>query len=335
MSEFRTRLPGLALVALLSLFAWKLAALPALHAAGLGPLTLALLLGTLFGNLAPAGAATASRAGLAWSQKPLLRWGVALYGFNLSLQQVAALGFAGIGTAWLSMASTLLLGWLLGRYWLRMDRDSTLLTAAGSAICGAAAIMAVLPLLPGPPEKQAARSAAAVASVTLFGTLAMLLYPLLYPWLGLPATHFGVYVGATVHEVAQVVAIGNALGPDVAGSALIAKMLRVLLLLPFLLLVSFRLQRNADAPRQRIAPPWFALAFVACLLLNSLPLPVALVAPLRQAAGLLLTGAMVALGCETTLARLRQTGLRPFLLSLCLFVHLFAGGALLSRWLAG
>ncbi|HET7775166.1 MAG TPA: putative sulfate exporter family transporter, partial [Azospira sp.] len=178
------------------------------------------------------------------------------------------------------------------------------------------------------------KTAVAVATVVLFGTLAMVLYPLLYRCLGSQHLDFGRYVGSTVHEVAQVVAIGDALGAEVAAPAVIVKMIRVMLLVPFLLLLGGWLsRRGTGGRRERIAVPWFAVAFVALAGVNSLGIvPGGLVAALRLLGVLLLTAAMAALGLETTMARMRRAGLRPVLLGAALFAHLvLVGGGI--NWL--
>jgi uncharacterized integral membrane protein (TIGR00698 family) len=296
---------------------------------GLSPLTLAIVFGAALGNFVPHLSAGSRQAGLHLTQKTILRAGVALYGFNLSFQQIVEVGSAGIGIDLLMVCSTLLLGWFVGTRLLGMDRDTVLLTAAGSAICGAAAVIATVPILPPEDEKIVDKTATAVATVVLFGTLAMFIYPLLYAWIGGSRTGFGIYIGSTVHEVAQVVAIGNILGEDVAGTAVIVKMIRVMLLVPFLLAASAMFRREGGR-RSAITVPWFALVFVVFAGINSLHfLPESTVHLLREIGLICLTAAMGALGLDTTFARVRQTGVRSLLLGAILFAHLvLTGGAI-------
>jgi uncharacterized integral membrane protein (TIGR00698 family) len=298
---------------------------------GLSPLTLAIVFGAALGNLVPHLGAGSRQAGLRLTQKTILRAGVALYGFNLSFQQIVEVGTAGIGIDLVMVCSTLLLGWFVGTHLLGMDRDTVLLTAAGSAICGAAAIVATVPILPAEDEKIVDKTATAVATVVLFGTLAMFIYPLLYAWIGGSRTGFGIYIGSTVHEVAQVVAIGNILGEDVARTAVIVKMIRVMLLVPFLLAASAMFRREGGSrSRSAITVPWFALVFVVFAGINSLHfLPESTVRLLREIGLICLTAAMGALGLDTTFARIRQTGVRSLLLGAILFAHLvLTGGAI-------
>lgn len=332
MLSLRDAWPGLFLVLLLSIAAMLIAQGFGLARYGFSPLTLAIVLGTLLGNLRPRLTSGACLPGLRFTQKSILRAGVALYGFNLSFQQIALVGSAGIGIDLLMVCSTLLIGWWVGTRVLGLDRETALLTSAGSAICGAAAIVATVPALQADEGKIREKAATAVATVVLFGTIAMVLYPLLFAWIGGSRSSFGIYIGSTVHEVAQVVAVGNMLGDEAAHTAVIVKMIRVMLLVPFLLIVSAWF-RTAGKQRGGIAIPWFAVIFVVFAGINSLQvLPVMMVQVLRQAGIFFLVAAMGALGLDTTFSRLRQTGTRPFILGLLLFVHLVLTGGLINYW---
>ncbi|NTV09526.1 MAG: YeiH family protein [Zoogloea sp.] len=322
---------GLLLCGVLAAAAYLIATTGGLGRLGIGPLTMAILLGALVGNGLPERFRDRLRPGVGLAQTRLLRLGVMLYGFNLSFQQIAEVGPQAILMDLAMVSSTLLLGWLVGTRWLRLDRETVLLTSAGSAICGAAAVLATEPVLGAPPHK----TAAAVGSVVLFGTLAMALFPVLYRLGYWPAAAFGVYVGATVHEVAQVVAIGKTIGGDVANTAVIVKMIRVMMLAPFLVLVAGIFRGQSAGGRGRAALPWFALGFVVVAGFNSLHwLGMGEVEAMRSADTLILAVAMAALGFETTLARMRQAGRGPLVLGAILFVHLVAFGSI-ALWLLG
>ena len=330
MNALTSRLPGLAFTLLLGLVALGLAALPAFSRRQLSALTLAIVLGMLIGNLAGARLPARFAPGIAFSQRDLLRAGVVLYGLRISFQQIAAIGPGALVLDVAIVASTLGLGLWIGQRWLGLDRDTALLTACGSAICGAAAVLATERLLKPEPSKVAI----AVASVVLFGTLNIFLYPQLYPHLGLAPLDFGVYAGATVHDVAQVVAVGNAISPEATDTAVIVKLTRVLLLVPFLFLLGGWQARREGGARGAISVPWFALAFVGVCALNSLvTLPTALRTHLLDLDTLLLAMAMGALGLETRFSRLRALGPKPLVLALCLFTWLSIGGYWLTRWL--
>ena len=295
--------PGALLVALVGTLAFALAGTELAMRFGLGAITLAILIGAIASNGLPQLGHGVFRGGLTIAQRHLLRIGVALYGFNLDVQQIAQVGGRAILIDLFVASTTLALGWVIGRRLLRLDPQTVLLTSAGSAFCGAAAVLATMPTLKMSEHEALDKSAAAVATVVLYGTLAMVLYPAIYSFLGSAVADFGIYVGSTVHEVGQVVAIGGMLNEEVANAAIVTKMIRVMMLVPFLLAVSFVLaRRDSSGERGAITIPWFALCFVLCAAINSLGcLPDGLVGMLRQTATLCLTAAMAALGIESQL----------------------------------
>lgn len=344
-------LPGLALSAALAAAGMLLGRVGWLQAHGLGALTLAIVLGMLVGNTLLARRAGASGAGISFSRQTLLRLGVMLYGLRLTLQDIGQVGWCGVVTDALVLSSTFALACWVGLRWLRMERGTVLLIGAGSSICGAAAVMAAEPVV----QARAGQVTVAVATVVVFGTLAMLVYPLLFAlnqqWPVIPggAHGFGVYVGSTLHEVAQVVAAANSVGAQAVDTAVIAKMVRVMMLAPFLLLLSAWLGRDAarqsshadsadsavlgGARRARPGVPGFAIGFVAVVLFNSLALlPAGAQAVMRDIDTALLAMAMAALGLSTPVSALRRAGLKPMLLALILLVWLVAGGALINHW---
>ncbi|MEZ5641193.1 MAG: putative sulfate exporter family transporter [Burkholderiaceae bacterium] len=153
---------------------------------------------------------------------------------------------------------------------------------------------------------------------------------------------FGVYVGSTVHEVAQVVVAGRAVSELAASQAVITKMIRVMMLAPFLIAVSALLARRGAAEgeegagRRRIVVPWFALGFVAMAGVRSADLlPQALLAPLLQAGNLVLAMAMGALGLTTHVSAVRRAGARPLLLAALLFAWLVIGGLAVNGLVGG
>ena len=311
-----------------------LAALPALAQNGISPLTLAIVLGMALGNSVAAPHLPRIAEGIAFSKGRLLRLGIVLYGFKITWAQLAFAGwpalFADVGVVCGTFALALWLGRRLG-----MERDTAALVGAGSAICGAAAVLAAQPVL----KAKEADVGVAVATVVVFGTLAMFVYPLmaalLLPadgggaWLG-----WGIYTGASVHEVAQVAAAGAAVNPQVADVAVITKMIRVLLLAPFLLALPWLMRRfggGTAAQGGALALPWFALGFLGAVAANSLlPLPDTVRHALLTVDTFLLTAAMFALGLGTHWQSIRQAGVRPLLLAGMLALWLLLGGGTLS-----
>ncbi|WP_028103694.1 YeiH family protein [Pseudoduganella violaceinigra] len=310
-------------------------ALPALGLGryGISALTLALLAGALLGNLLPALSAAPLVPGLRFVQRRVLRLGVMLYGLNLSVAQIVSAGSRGIWIDLVMVCSTLALGWFVGTRLLGLDRETTLLASAGSAICGAAAIVATAPALKMSEQREVAATASAVAAVIVFGTAAIFIYPTLYGWWGGNPAGFGAYIGSTVHEVAQVVAIGNLIGGDAERVAVIVKMLRVVMLVPFVLFVGSRFAARTSGADLAVPVPWFAFGFLALAGVNSLHwIPAASTDALKLFGTFCLTAAMAALGIDTNLARLRQSGLKVFALGLLLFVHLLVVGGAVNFW---
>lgn len=242
----------------------------------------------------------------------ILRLGIILYGFRLTFQDVVAVGLPAILIDAIIVTITILLGVQLGK-WLKMDRSIALLTSIGSGICGAAAILGAESTIHSKPYK----TAVAVSTVVIFGTLSMFLYPILYRngVLSLSSDQMGLYIGSTLHEVAHVVGAGNALGEEVSGSAIIVKMIRVMMLVPVLLIVGYSVSAVRAANRKRtgrkpvaagakgrLAIPWFALGFLAVIAFNSFDLlPHSLVNFINTLDTFLLTMAMTALGAETSI----------------------------------
>ena len=214
---------------------------------------------------------------------------------------------------------------------MKLDRDTALLTAAGSAICGAAAVLAFESTLQSKPHQ----SAMAVGSVVLFGTLSMFLYPIALHagWLPLDTLGTGLFFGGTIHEVAQVVGAASNVSPEATHIATIVKMTRVMLLVPVLLGLGLWLNRSRAAQGAqgkqggKLAVPWFALGFLALVIVNSLHiLPEAATSTLNMLDTFALTMAMTALGMETRIAQIRQAGPRALATGAILYVWLIGGG---------
>ncbi|MDP0500602.1 MAG: YeiH family protein [Verrucomicrobiota bacterium JB022] len=326
-------LPGLLLTGAVAAVGFALAQLPSLQALHLSPLVLAIVVGLLVGNLSGRFYPAAAHPGVGFCQKRILRLAIVLFGFRVTFQQIAGVGLAGLAADVVMLCSTLVLGLWLGRRVFGLDRDTAILCAAGSSICGAAAILATEPVLKPAPHKVTV----AVGTVVLFGSLAMFAYPALYHWAGMDAHQFGIYTGSTVHEVAQVVAVGGAVGGGTAETAVIVKLARVMLLAPFLLVLSCCLSREGGEARRAITIPWFAVLFVVVAGINSLNLlPSALVQGIVWLDTVLLTLSMAALGLDSRFSRFRGVGAGPIYCGLAMFAWLIAGGwavnTLLCRW---
>ncbi|MBN9462016.1 MAG: YeiH family putative sulfate export transporter [Burkholderiales bacterium] len=342
---------GCALAAALAALAMGAAELAWLQQLGLSALTLAIVLGMACGNTFFPAIARHTASGVDFSKSLLLRTGIVLYGFRITFQEVAGVGWTGIVIAACMVTLTFVVAVQLGTRVFGLDRRTSMLIGAGGAICGAAAVMATEPVV----RARAHEVSVAVATVVVFGTLGMFAYPLLYPYLGLSEHAYGVFTGSTVHEVAQVVVAGQAVGEGAAAAAVIEKMLRVMMLAPFLLMLSAHLGRDqaeaqgtglgaglgagaggstsagggkaAARRRQPIMIPWFAVLFILATAVHSSGiLPASLVQALVRIDTLLLAMAMAALGLRTHAGAIRQAGFAPLVLAATLFVFLVVGG---------
>ncbi|MEJ2800267.1 YeiH family protein [Comamonadaceae bacterium PP-2] len=333
------RLPGLLVALGIAAIAIAMGQWHWLADHGLSPLVLAIALGIAAGNTVYPRWATACDAGVGHARQTWLRAGIVLYGLRLTLQDIVHLGWAGLAVDALVLSSTFVLAVWLGTRWLGLERSTAVLIGAGSSICGAAAVLATAPVA----RARNDQVAVAVATVVVFGTLAVFVYPTLaaalQPAVGDPR-FAGLYMGSTIHEVAQVVAAGRSLGESTADLAIVAKLVRVLMLAPFLVALSWWLGRDTSdregrsghaGRRPAIAVPWFAVAFMAVVALHSLfPLP----AVVSQAAvtldTVLLATAMAALGLGTHHTAIRRAGIKPLILASVLFAWLLGGGAVIN-----
>lgn len=320
---------GVVVVALFAIGAMGLSASAWMQQIGISPLIIGILLGMLYANTLRAYVPSSWHRGIPFCTKQLLRLGIVLYGFRVTFQTIFDRGLAGVFTSLAVVLSTFFLGYIVGVKWLKLDKQTTLLTSMGSSICGAAAVLATEPLL----KSEAHKSAVAISTVVVFGTLSMFLYPALYStgWIALSPEAMGMYIGGTLHEVAHVVAAGNALGETSAQSAIIVKMVRVMLLAPFLVVLGVTMRGNLKRDTQEHPPkillPWFAFFFIAVAGFNSLDLlHVKVVSAIHTLDTFLLTMAMCALGMETRLATLRDVGMKPIYLAAILWVWLIVGG---------
>lgn len=302
-------LPGLAVCLAAAVLAWGLAHL----LPGISPLLVAILAGALWRNLAPVPAVLAP--GVAISAKRLLRTGIVLLGLQVSLTSVLDLGFGVLAVVVASVAVT-----FLGTLWigarLGISPAQRLLIASGFSICGAAAVAG----MDGVAKAKEEEVATAIALVVLFGTIMIPLVPFLGGLLGLSEETLGIWIGASTHEVAQVVAAGGAVGGGALAIAVTVKLARVLMLAPMAAGLSIHLRRQGGAATTAKRPPivpLFVLGFVAAMLLRTtgvLPEPVLDVVQILQT--LLLSAAMFALGLGVHLKSLLRVGYRPVLLGL-------------------
>ena len=328
---------GIVIVLIISVFVTFLSEFSFFKDLAISPLIIGILFGMLYANSIKKYFPQSFDKGIAFCTKTLLRTGIVLYGFRLTFQNLEEVGFSGVFTAFLIVSSTFIIGYLFGTKVLKLDREITILTSAGSAICGAAAVLATESVLKSPAYK----SAIAVSTVVVFGTIAMFLYPFLFKLgiLNLSDSNMGIYIGATLHEVAHAVGAGEALGENVSSNAVIVKMIRVMMLAPFLIILSIWLLKTAvnstidnNGTKSKIIIPWFAVMFIVVVAFNSFDLlSLQIVESINYLDSFILTVAMTALGMQTSFDKFKNVGLKPIYLASVLFLWLiFAGYFIVS-----
>lgn len=271
----------------------------------------AVLLAFAFGvavNFAPRPAAW--QPGIDFAARTVLRLGVGLLGIRLTLADMGALGFAPIAIALIVVPGTILAGtWIALR--MGFERAFGILTAGATAICGAAAALAISAVLPARPNGER-DTVFAVIGVTTLSTIAMVLYPLLVPILGWDERLAGLFLGGSIHDVAQVVGAGYALSPQTGDIAIYTKLMRVALLLPVVLAVGIYFRAAGSPGKRASAVPWFLLLFIAMASLASS----GLIGPgprgwISDFSRYCLATAIVGLGVKTSIPALIKLGARP------------------------
>jgi uncharacterized integral membrane protein (TIGR00698 family) len=307
--------PGIVLAVIIAAAALSVRELPGL--AIFSPMILAVIVGIVFSNLV--GTPVNTAAGIAFCQRSLLRFAIVLLGFQLTATQVMSVGAAGIGVVATTLLATFCFTVGLGRL-LGVDRKLAELIAAGTSICGASAIVATNTVTLGRDEDVAY----AVACVTVFGTVAMLAYPLLAPFLGLDEHHFGLWAGTSIHEVAQVIGAAFQVGTQAGEIGTVAKLSRVAMLAPVVIGLGLLARRGGgDEGAARPPMPWFVVAFVGVVAFNSVvAVPAEVKSAIALATTALLSVGLAAMGLQTDIRNIRLRGLRPLLLALSAFVFI-------------
>ncbi|MGA3302448.1 MAG: YeiH family protein [Methylovirgula sp.] len=317
-SKFFDLLPGLGLTGAIAGLGFALHNLPYLSIAS--PLILSILMGILFRNVV--GVPAGTQAGITFSLRRILRFAIILLGLQLTLAQIGEVGATGVLVIVATLAATFVFTAYAGRL-LGVDAKLAQLIAAGTSICGASAVIAVDAVTNAPDEDVAY----AVACVTIFGSIAMFIYPQLAALLHLAPAAYGLWAGASIHEIAQVVAATFQHGHVAGEIGTIAKLTRVSLLAPVVLILGFlanRRQPEGEASVAGKAPiPWFVFGFLAMMVANSvLPIHGTPKTAIVAATTFLLSVALAAMGLETDIGKLRAKGLRPLLLGLLAFLFI-------------
>lgn len=331
---------GVLFVVLFASAAYQLSQWHYIALLGISPLIVGIVLGMVYGNTLRLHLPVYWLPGILFSSKVLLRIAIVLYGFRLTFQDLLLVGVNGLAISSVMLTSTFIGGTWLGIKVFGLPRRLALLTAAGSSVCGAAAVLATEPVVKG----ESHESSIAVGTVVVFGTIAMFIYPFLYSHglLDMTEQAYGMFVGGTLHEVAHAVAAGQAISADAGNTAVIVKMLRVIMIAPLLIGLGFWLNRNPENGHQEGAShssysfssfPWFAVLFIVCIGINSLGIiPKQAVSAINSLDIFMLTMSMCALGMETSLEKVRMVGPKPFLLAGLLALWLIGGGYFVTRF---
>ncbi len=340
---------GILFVAIFSAAATYIAGLAPIHALGLSPLVIGIVMGIFYANTLHNHIPDAWDTGITFSGKKILRFAIVIYGFRITFQQIMDVGLEGFLVSLIMLSTTFVFGSWLGNKVFGMEKDTSMLTASGASVCGAAAVLATEPVL----KAEGHKTAIAVSMVVLFGTISMFLYPVLYSAIIEPAakgflhmtpSQFGIYVGGTIHEVAQVVAVPFSIpnAPiEMANNAVIVKMTRVIMIAPMLIILGIYLSYSAKKEGEnsnavKLVIPWFAVYFIGVAGFNSFHLiPQNIVNIINSIDTFLLTMAMTALGMGTRFSKFKGLGLAPLYTALGMFIWLVIGGFIVTKIVCG
>jgi uncharacterized integral membrane protein (TIGR00698 family) len=312
--------PGVILASLIATLGFGLRKVPGLSI--LSPMILSILIGIAFHNVI--GTPVIAKEGVRFCLRRILRGAIILLGLQLTASQVLEVGASGIFIIAATLISTFLFTTGFGRL-IGVDHKLTQLIAAGTSICGASAVIATNTVTRASEEDVAY----GVACVTVFGSLSMFLYPLLPALLHLDPHLFGLWTGASIHEIAQVVAAAFQDGQSAGEFGTIAKLSRVMMLAPLVIALGWFASRTSDgtASGAKTPLPWFVFGFIALIGLNSvITIPADIKGWLVTLTVFLLSVALAAMGLETDIAKLRAKGLRPLLVGAAswIFISLFS-----------
>ncbi|MCK9455029.1 MAG: YeiH family protein [Sulfurimonas sp.] len=332
-------LSGILFVAIFAAAATMISEINFVKSLGISPLVIGIVLGIFYANTLHNKTPKEWSLGITFSGKKILRFAIVFYGFRITFQQIAEVGVEGFMVSLIMLSTTFILGTWAGQRLFNMDRDTSMLSASGASVCGAAAVLATEPVLKAEEHK----AAIAVSMVVLFGTISMFLYPLLYNMgvFDMSAKEFGIYVGGTIHEVAQVVAVPASIpnaSQDMANAAVIVKMTRVIMIAPMLIILGIYLSYSSKKSGTsvggvKLVIPWFAVYFIGMAGFNSLQIvPQNIVDIINEIDTFLLTMAMTALGIGTVFSKFKGLGLAPVYTSGLMFAWLLVGGYFITKW---
>lgn len=323
-------LPGLLVAALLGTVAFWLADLAWVqHTLHWSALLIVIVLGVAWHTIAPIPAA--AEPGIRMAQRPLLRWAVAGLGFRLGIAELWKIGGPALVVVVISTFAALLFGWWVSRR-LGLSEKLGLLLGVGGAICGASAVVAADSVV----QAERRDTALALGIITLLGTIGIVIYPILHHLLGTTEFIYGVWDGASLQEMAQVVAAGFGVSDEAARVATVVKLARIALLAPVVFYLAWLLRRRHEkVGAAHVAPvPWFLVLFVVFALINSSGwIPAPWLDQIRKADLWLLCVGMAGVGLQIRLTDVRDAGFKPILAGALQWLFLATLSLALARWL--
>ncbi len=311
-----------------------------------GPVIIAIIIGMAHSQFTSRYIPEKWNDGITFCAEAVLSTAIILYGLRISAQDINGVGTSGILLAVTMIVTTFVVGYLFGTKFLKLDRDTTILTCVGSSICGAAAIIATQKTIRCHDSN---KSIMAITTTILFGTAAMFLYPLAFAIgvMPLDTEMMGYYSGATIHAVGQVIVAANSISPETEAIAIIIKMIRIIMLVPFLIIIGLwvnKTRKDKNAPDflsgdnrrgydwsedKKLSIPWFAILFIIVAILNSMHLfPGIMVEKVLILDDFFMTMAMAALGAKSDFSKIREIGYNQIYLAAFLFFWLIGFGIL-------
>lgn len=271
-------------------------------------------------------------AGIQFSAKAVLRFGIALLGARITFEQLMSLGITPIAIVLVGVPATIIFGYFCGQ-WLKLGKSQSILSGSAVGICGASAALAVSAVLPQNKESEK-HLIFTVIGVTALSTVAMIAYPLVVSALGMTEAESGIFLGATIHDVAQVVGAGYMISEDVGDVATFTKLLRVAALVPVVVVISLIVTHkglSANQGKASLPLPGFLIAFIIIVAINSTGyVPEAITSGMTEVSRWCLVIAMVGLGMKASFKELSSVGWPPIILLLAETVFL---AALVAIWL--
>ena len=276
---------------------------------------------------------TKCKAGIEFTARTVLRVGIALLGMRITLSQITALGWQPIALVLTLVAVTITVSIVVAKM-LGFERSFGMLTGGATAICGASAALALSAALPNHQQKEKA-TLFTVIGVSALSTLAMIVYPMIANWLEFSPQLAGVFLGATIHDVAQVVGAGYSMSTETGDTATVVKLMRVAMLLPVIICAAMftRMQGAETGGERPPLLPWFAVGFLILACINSTGwVPTIVQGGVNEMSRWALIIAISALGMKTRIKELASVGIKPILFMVSETIFLVVLVVLLMRW---